>query len=232
MPNILWFQLLKSEDLLFFTIYFYFFKQNIFGFWAVGQDFAFWEILMCVFFNFQAFWRRKNDLRSLESASHWLIDWACRLFLLHCQFKIFKYSPQGHGGDPGLAGHRPVPRPPGSAGRPAQPLRPGEQLPAAAQHPQDQEEPAGQTSERPHKILFSLVMSKIQKRVSSTGSVPGGSGPHGHDHLQEPEGGAEDPGECEERRGKSCSSATNRTSGYMTDVEITRKKSPVFFIRE
>lgn len=53
--------------------------------------------------------------------------------------------PQGHGGVSGLVGHRSVPRSPRSAGRPAQPLRSGEQLPAAAQHPQDQEEPAGQT---------------------------------------------------------------------------------------
>lgn len=50
---------------------------------------------------------------------------------------------QGHGGDAGLAGHHSLPRPAGSAGRPAQPLCAGEQLPAAAQHPKNQKEPAG-----------------------------------------------------------------------------------------
>lgn len=34
------------------------------------------------------------------------------------------------------------------------------------------------------------------------GSVPGRSCPHGHDHLQEPEGGAEDPVHCKECRGE------------------------------
>lgn len=62
---------------------------------------------------------------------------------------ILSLPPQGHCGGSGLSGHRSVPRPPGSAGRPTQPLRPGEQLPAAAQHPQDQEEPAGRTLRNP-----------------------------------------------------------------------------------
>lgn len=51
-----------------------------------------------------------------------------------------------------------------------------------------------------------------------TGSVPGGSSPHGHDHLQKPEGGGEDPGQCKERRGKTCGSVKGRTSFYRTFI--------------
>lgn len=49
----------------------------------------------------------------------------------------------------------------------------------------------------------------------SAGSVPGGSGAHGHDHLQEHEGGTEDPGDSKEHRGDTCSPAMGR-------VEVTR----------
>lgn len=53
--------------------------------------------------------------------------------------------------------------------------------------------------------LLILIWGETLNLIVSPGSVPGRSSPHGHDHLQKPEGGAEDPGHCEEYRSKPCS---------------------------
>lgn len=62
-----------------------------------------------------------------------------------------------------------------------------------------------------------LVLDSKWSVIVSPGSVPGRSSPHGHDHLQKPEGRAEDPGQCEECRGKTCSSVHLFTEAFFFD---------------
>lgn len=82
--------------------------------------------------------------------------------------KELLWSPQGHGGHAGLSGHRSFPRPSRSAGRPTQPLRSGEQLPAAAQHSQDQEELAGPTLDSKHFCVRQVKFLYVTKSTSGS----------------------------------------------------------------
>ena len=62
-----------------------------------------------------------------------------------------------------------------------------------------------QVRTRPDRRLQPLCrVSDVIKTLNvPAGPVPGGSRPHGHDHLQKPEGGGEDPGHRQEHRGKN-----------------------------